>query len=61
MFAKSNEFLRNVKSELGKVAWPTPKDTYGSTIVVIALVLAVAVFLWVIDTALSTAIRGILN
>lgn len=59
--AKANEFFRNVKSELGKVTWPTKKDTYGSTIVVIALVVVVAVFLWLVDTALSTVIRGLLN
>lgn len=61
MLAKTTEFLTNVKGELKKVTWPTRKDTYASTSVVIVLVLAVAVFLWVVDSALSTLIRSLLN
>ncbi|HKI51671.1 MAG TPA: preprotein translocase subunit SecE [Geothermobacteraceae bacterium] len=61
MIGKTSEFLANVKSELKKVTWPTRKETYGSTIVVIVLVLAVAVFLWAVDSALSTVIRMLLR
>ena len=61
MLGKTTEFLANVRGELKKVTWPTRKDTYASTVVVIALVLVVAVFLWVIDSALSTMIRFILR
>jgi preprotein translocase subunit SecE len=61
VFGKTTEFLANVRSELSKVTWPTRKDTYASTVVVIALVLVVAVFLWVIDSALSTMIRFLLR
>jgi preprotein translocase subunit SecE len=43
------------------VTWPTRKETYGSTVVVIVLVLIVAVFLWVVDTALSALIQNLLN
>ena len=58
---KVGEFLQQVKAELQKVTWPTRKETYGSTMVVIVLVLMVAVFLWVVDSALSTAIQTLLN
>jgi len=58
---KVAEFLQQVKAELQKVTWPTRKETYGSTVVVIVLVLMVAVFLWVVDTALSTMIQTLLN
>ncbi len=58
---KVAEFLQQVKGELQKVTWPTRKETYGSTMVVIVLVLMVAVFLWVVDSALSTLIRTLLN
>jgi preprotein translocase subunit SecE len=46
---------------LKKVTWPTRKDTYASTLVVIVLVLAVAVFLWAVDSVLSMLIRLILS
>jgi preprotein translocase subunit SecE len=61
VFAKTSQFFSNVKSELQKVTWPTRKETYGSTLVVIALVMAVAVFLWLVDSALSTLIRLLLR
>jgi len=58
---KVGEFFQQVKAELQKVTWPTRKETYGSTMVVIVLVLMVAVFLWVVDSALSTMIQTLLN
>ncbi len=61
MNSKVGEFLQQVKAELQKVTWPTRKETYGSTMVVIVLVLMVAVFLWVVDSALSTMIKTLLN
>jgi len=61
VLAKTTEFLANVKGELKKVTWPTRKDTYASTLVVIVLVLAVAVFLWAVDSVLSMLIQLILR
>ena len=58
---KVTEFLQQVKAELQKVTWPTRKETYGSTVVVIVLVLMVAVFLWIVDTGLSAMIQTLLN
>jgi len=58
---KAGEFLGQVKAELQKVTWPTRKETYGTTLVVIVLVLMVAIYLWVIDTGLSTLIRTLLK
>lgn len=61
MLAKTTEFLANVKGELKKVTWPTRKDTYASTLVVIVLVLAVAVFLWAVDSVLSMLIQFVIR
>nr|WP_320115392.1 preprotein translocase subunit SecE [uncultured Desulfuromonas sp.] len=61
MIAKVSGFLGNVKSELIKVTWPTRKDTYASTLVVIAFVLLVAVFLWGVDNILSVLVKNLLS
>ena len=61
MIGKANEFLTNVKAELKKVTWPTRKDTYASTMVVIVLVLISAVFLGGVDIVLTRLIRLILG
>jgi preprotein translocase subunit SecE len=58
---KAGELLGLVKAELEKVTWPTRKETYGTTLVVITLVLMVAVYLWVVDTGLSTLLRTLLK
>jgi preprotein translocase subunit SecE len=58
---KAGEFLGQVKAELQKVTWPTRKETYGTTMVVIVLVLMVCVYLWVVDTGLSLLIRNLLK
>lgn len=58
---KAGEFLGQVRAELQKVTWPTRKETYGTTVVVIVLVLLVCVYLWLVDTALSTLIRTLLK
>ena len=61
MIGKTNEFLANVKAELKKVTWPTRKDTYASTMVVIVLVLLSAAFLGGVDIILSRLIQLILG
>jgi len=58
---KTNEFLANVKAELKKVTWPTKKETYASTMIVIVLVLLSAVFLGGVDMILSRLIRLVLG
>ncbi len=51
------EFLREVKIELGKVVWPTRKQTVGSTVVVIILVILLSAFLGTVDVCLSWAMQ----
>jgi len=54
---KSIQFLREVKVELKKVTWPSRKQTMGSTLVVIILVMIISLFLGVVDVGLSGIIR----
>ncbi|NNL76455.1 MAG: preprotein translocase subunit SecE [Desulfobacterales bacterium] len=61
MFSKSTQFLREVKIELKKVTWPSRKQTIGSTVVVIALVMLISLFLGVVDMGISSLIRIVLQ
>lgn len=54
------QFFREVKVELIKVAWPTKKQTIGSTAVVIVFVFIIAFFLGIADIGLTNLIRLIL-
>ena len=61
MIGKVSEFLNQVKAELEKVTWPTRKDTYASTLVVIMLVLISAVYLGGVDYILQKVMKLILS
>jgi len=61
VFQSSIQFLREVKIELKKVTWPTRKQTIGSTVVVIVLVLIISLFLGVVDIGLSSLMRAVLQ
>ena len=58
---KPLQFLREVKVELKKVIWPTRKQTIGSTLVVIVLVMIISFFLGIVDISLSSLISLILK
>ncbi len=61
IFSKSAQFLREVKVELKKVTWPSRKQTVGSTVVVIVLVMVISLFLGVVDLGISSLIRIVLQ
>ncbi|MFQ5598406.1 MAG: preprotein translocase subunit SecE [Nitrospiria bacterium] len=51
------DFVKDVKSELQKVTFPTKHETIGSTTVVIVFTIIVAVFLAVVDVLLVRLLR----
>jgi preprotein translocase subunit SecE len=53
-------FLREVRSELRKVAWPTQRETMNLTIVVIALSIALGLFLGFFDFVFQELFRWLL-
>ena len=60
-FNSAVQFLREVKIELKKVTWPSRKQTIGSTVVVIALIILISLFLGSVDIGLSSLIRAVLQ
>jgi preprotein translocase subunit SecE len=60
-FTRAIQYLREVKIELKKVTWPSRKQTFGSTLVVLVLVMLISVFLGVVDMGLSGLVRAIFN
>ena len=58
---RSLQFLREVKVELKKVTWPSRKQTVGSTLVVIVLVMIISLFLGIVDAGLSSLVRAVLG
>jgi preprotein translocase subunit SecE len=55
------EFMRDSRTELRKVVWPTRKETTQTTLVVMGVVALVALFLWMVDGILSWVVRLLLG
>jgi preprotein translocase subunit SecE len=60
-YEKVRQFFREVRAELKRVAWPTRKETVGSTSVVLILVMIMAVFLGLVDAGLHALLRQVLS
>jgi preprotein translocase subunit SecE len=60
-FESAKQFLREVKTELKKVTWPSRKDTLSGTLVVLVAVFIIAIFLGIVDSLLSNAIKELLK
>ncbi|MDX9785360.1 MAG: preprotein translocase subunit SecE [Desulfobacterales bacterium] len=58
---KAMQFLREVRVELKKVAWPSRTQAIGSTVVVIVLVMILSFFLGAVDIGLSSLVRVVLQ
>jgi preprotein translocase subunit SecE len=55
------EFVKESWQELKRVHWPTWKETYAATAVVLVLVLLICLFLAFVDFGLTRAIQSLLN
>ncbi len=51
--AKPVNFLKEVRAQLIKVAWPTRPELVGATIAVIMITVLIAVFIWIIDSGFT--------
>ena len=61
MIKRIREFLREVKIEVKKVIFPSRDELMGSTWVVIITVLAISLFLGIVDLGLSKLVRIVLR
>jgi len=61
VLAKTKDFLQEVKEELGKVTWPTRKETIATAWVVIVIVLLISLYLGACDIILAKLMRLILG
>jgi preprotein translocase subunit SecE len=57
LLTKPTQFVRDVKFEMSKVSWPSIEDLKGSTMVVIVLSLAFAVYIFAADWVLTQLVK----
>lgn len=54
-------YFRELRSELKKVVWSTPQQVLKNTLIVLACVLVVGVFIWVFDFVARVGIDALIN
>jgi preprotein translocase SecE subunit len=50
-FARTGQFLRDVRAEMKRVSWPTAREVKNTTIITVVAVIFFAVYLWGVDHA----------
>ena len=53
------KFLKEVKTELLKVSWPSKNEIVGSTIVTIVVSVILSIFIGIVDFILDKGVRAI--
>jgi preprotein translocase subunit SecE len=61
MANKLTTYLTESAEELKKVTWPTKKDTYSYTMLVIGVSIAVSLFLGLLDFIFSKGLEKLIN
>ena len=60
-FGAVARYFRELKSELKKVVWPTPKQVLKNGLIVVACVLIVGAFIWLFDLVAQVGIDALIE
>ncbi|MGE4276349.1 MAG: preprotein translocase subunit SecE [Lawsonibacter sp.] len=61
IFSRAKKWLKEMRSELKKVQWPTRSQTVNNTVIVIVCVVVVGIFIWIFDFIAGSAIDVLLT
>ncbi len=54
-----SQYVRDIKSELKRVSWPSPREVKNTTIITLIAVVFFATYLFAVDQALARMILGL--
>ena len=60
-WGKVCKFFRELKSELKKVVWPTPKQVVKNTLIVVVAVIIIGATVSLFDLVAGTAVTALIN
>ena len=55
------EFFRQVRTESGKIVWPTRKETVTTAVMVVIMTTVLGLFFFGVDSAFSALVRFLLS
>ena len=58
-WGRSRRFLSEVRNEMGRVTWPSRKEVYATTLVVILFSVVMGLYLFLVDLGLDRLIRWV--
>ena len=59
--ATSRAFVTEVRNEMRRVTWPSRKEVYATTVVVILTSVFFGLYLFAVDLALNNAVQWVIN
>lgn len=54
-------FMKDSRTEVRKMVWPTRVETMQTTMMVFVIVLVITIFLWLVDMLLGFGVRSLLG
>jgi preprotein translocase subunit SecE len=54
---RARTFVGEVRNEMKRVTWPSRREVYATTVVVILVSVFFGVYLWAVDMALASAVH----
>lgn len=61
VFSRAGKWVRELKSEIRKIVWPSRKQTLNNTMVVLAAIVLVGIFIWVLDAIFNFGIQTLIT
>ena len=58
---RARTFLTEVRAEMKRVTWPTRREVYATTVVVILVSVFFGLYLWGVDLVLASAVHWLLR
>jgi len=60
-FHRAGEFLQEVRNEMKRVTWPSQREVYATTIVVILFSVIFGLYLFGVDMVFNSAVSWLFN
>jgi preprotein translocase subunit SecE len=58
-WSRSRRFLAEVRNEMARVTWPTRREVYATTLVVIVTSIFFGIYLWTVDLILNRLLEWV--
>ncbi|WP_134680193.1 preprotein translocase subunit SecE [Paracoccus ravus] len=55
------QFISQVRSEIGKITWPTRREVVTTTVMVFIMATLAAIFFFLVDLAIKSGLSGVLS